>query len=183
MTLAERVGISHPGVLRYFGTKEALLRAVMERRFSPLDALAESMGDNGILWLLTMPAPDEPEVLTRLATVLTAENLDPGDPLHDYFQDHNRRYRALIADAIRISQARGEVREDIDPDVKAAEIVAFSIGIETQWLLDPAGIDREAVQRSFTESLLATLAAPKRRAATKRGPPPSSRRSRAPKPR
>src|SRR5689334_8496970 len=67
MALAERVGISHPGVLRYFGTKEGLLHAVMERRFGSLDALAESLGDKGILGLLAMPAPDEPEVLTRLS--------------------------------------------------------------------------------------------------------------------
>jgi hypothetical protein len=35
---------------------------------------------------------------------------------------------------IRAGQERDEVRSDIEPDVRAVENVAFTIGLETQWL-------------------------------------------------
>ena len=107
--------------------------------------------------MYTRPKPLLP---TRLATVLRTENLDPGEPLHDYFVEGNERVRTLIAGEIRRGQEAGEVRTDVDPDVKAIEILAFSIGIETQWLLQPDKIDRTTVFRSFLRSLLRDLATP-----------------------
>jgi hypothetical protein len=41
--------------------------------------------------------------------------------------------------------------------VKAVEILAFTIGLETQWLLNPESIDVEKVYRSFMRSLLNDL--------------------------
>jgi BetI-type transcriptional repressor, C-terminal len=58
---------------------------------------------------------------------------------------------------LRTGQERGEIRSDIDPEVKALEITAFSIGIETQWLLAPDLIDREKVHRSFARALIDDL--------------------------
>jgi AcrR family transcriptional regulator len=160
LELADRVGMTHAGILHHFGTKEELLRAVMARRDEILDRQASEFEGRGIVGLRDIRDPFEPEVLTRLATVLRTENLDAGEPLHDYFVGGNERVRALIAGEIRRGQASGEVRTDIDPDVKAVEILAFSIGIETQWLLEPDTIDRATVFRSFLRSLLRDLATP-----------------------
>ncbi len=52
-----------------------------------------------------------------------------------------RRYRAAVetvAEEIRRGQRAGRYRADVDPDVKATEIVAFLYGMETSWLLDPS---------------------------------------------
>src|SRR3954452_16440821 len=158
LELAERVGMTHAGILHHFGTKEVLLRAVMARRDEILDRQAGDLEGKGIAGLRDIRDPFEPPVLTRLATVLRTENLDPGEPLHDYFVAGNQRVRALVADEIRRGQLAGEIRTDVDPDIKAIEIVAFSIGIETQWLLEPDTIDRAHVFRSFLRSLLSDLA-------------------------
>jgi AcrR family transcriptional regulator len=160
LELADRVGMTHAGILHHFGTKEDLLRAVMARRDEILDRQADEFEGKGIVGLRTIRDPFEPEILTRLATVLRTENLDPGEPLHDYFVKGNERVRALIAGEIQRGQQAGEVRDDVDPDVKAIEILAFSIGIETQWLLEPDTIDRTIAFRSFLRSLLRDLAAP-----------------------
>jgi AcrR family transcriptional regulator len=157
LELAERVGISHVGILHHFGTKEDLLRAVMARRDAILDRLASDYQGTGIKGLTSIRVPSEPEVLTRLATVLQAENLNPDDPLHDYFIERHQRVREVIAGELRSGQGRGEIRSDIDPDVKAVEIVAFSIGVETQWLLDPDSIDRAKVHKSFARALIDDL--------------------------
>ena len=158
LELAERVGMTHAGILHHFGTKEDLLRAVMARRDEILERQAGEFEGKGIAGLRDIRDPFEPPVLTRLATVLRTENLDPGEPLHDYFVAGDQRVRALVADEIRRGQMDGEIRGDVDPDIKAVEILAFSLGIETQWLLDPDAIDRARVFRSFLRSLLSDLA-------------------------
>jgi AcrR family transcriptional regulator len=160
LALGSRVGMTHVGVLRHFGTKENLLRAVMARRDQILEGLAAEAEGTGIGGLTSIPVPTEPEVLTRLATVLRAENLNPDDPLHDYFNDATHRIRAVIAAELRAGQQTGEIRSDIDPDLKAIEIVAFGIGIETQWLAEPTLIDRQKVHDSFVRSLLDDLTRP-----------------------
>lgn len=187
LALGERVGMSHVGILRHFGTKENLLRAVMARRDQLLEGLAREVAGTGITGLTTIPVPSEPEVLTRLATVLRAENLNPGDPLHDYFNEAGHRIRAVIAAELRAGQDTGEIRGDIDPDLKAIEIVAFGIGIETQWLADPSLIDRQKVHQSFVRALIDDLTRPDaprnvtkrtRSASSKTTPKTATRRSR-----
>ena len=61
--------------------------------------------------------------------------------------------RADLAAEIRSRQERGEYRMDIDPEAKAIEILAFKIGLETQWLLDEHSIDPEKVLISFVRAL------------------------------
>lgn len=157
--LGERVGISHVGILRHFGTKEELLKAVLDRRERILEELTRDYQGTGIVGVTSIPVPFEPEILTRLATVLRAENLNPDDPLHDYFEAQNHRVRDVIAAEIRAGQDKGEIRSDIDPELKAVEIVAFAIGIETQWLSNPA-VDRHKVRESFRRALLDDLTRP-----------------------
>jgi AcrR family transcriptional regulator len=157
LTLAKRVGMSHTGILSYFGTKEGLLKAVMERRTKIRDAQLSHYEGVGIIGLINVGSPNEPEVMTRLATVLRAENLNPDDPLYDYFIESNRRTRHLLATLIRREQRSGEVRADIDPDAKAGELLSFTIGLDTQWLLNPDEIDRRKVFESFARAQLTDL--------------------------
>lgn len=158
--LAERVGMSHVGVLHHFGTKENLLREVMARRDRLVEQRAAEFQGKGIGYLVSVATPEEPAVLTRLATVLRAESLDPDDPLHEHFERGHRHVREVLAAELRSGQERGEIRSDIDPDVKALEIIAFAIGIETQWVFDPSAIERAKVRESFFRALLDDLTRP-----------------------
>jgi hypothetical protein len=54
-------------------------------------------------------------------------------------------------------QREGRYRTDLDPAVKAAEIVAFITGLETSWLLDPS-IPLAEVFREYTTTLAGRLA-------------------------
>jgi AcrR family transcriptional regulator len=175
LELADRIGISHVSILHHFGTKEGLLRAVMARRDQILERLVSEVQGTGIKGLTSIRPPFEPEVLTRLETVLRVENLSSSDPLHDYFTEKTQRTRDVIAAEIRTGQQLGEIRSDIDPDVKAVEIVAFAMGIETQWLLTPDIIDRNQVHQSFARSLIDDLTRPDApRRITKTGAPKAS---------
>ncbi|MBL7498387.1 TetR/AcrR family transcriptional regulator [Frankia sp. CNm7] len=160
LELAERVGLTHAGILHHFGTKQDLLRAVMARRDAELVKAAHEFRGKGIFGLRDVREIPESETLTRLGLVMRAESLDPDAPLHDYFDERDRATRDLIAGELRRGQDAGEIRADIDPDVKATEILAFNIGLETQWLLNPAQIDRPTVFRSYLRALLDDLTRP-----------------------
>ncbi|MCB1001774.1 MAG: TetR/AcrR family transcriptional regulator [Ilumatobacteraceae bacterium] len=138
--LADRVGMTHPGLLYYFGTKQRLLLDVVrERERREASALLSTVGDGpeelgrGLRAIARFVADDA--VRTRLYVVLGAENLDPGDPLHDFFVDRYARVRDLVASAVRRSGAI------VDADQLAREVVATLMGLEIQWLMDPSAFD------------------------------------------
>jgi AcrR family transcriptional regulator len=161
LELADRVGMSHAGILHHFGTKENLLRAVVARRDAVQDENISGLVERGVVSARPTPREPgtyvEPTILTRLVTVLRTENLDPGDPLHDYFVDRQRYVHQLAVAELRAAQERGEIRADVDLDTTAFEILAFTTGIETMWLLDPDAIDIQRVTTTFWQTLIDDL--------------------------
>ena len=155
--IAQEAGVTPAGLLHHFESKEQLLHAVLDARDA--DDLANADLEGDIIEQLErvsqryQRAPD----LIGMFTVLQTENLDPDAPLHNRFL---RRYRdavAIIADVIRRGQQAGRYRADLDPAVKAVEIMAFLHGMETSWLLDPS-IPLTDVFREYTSSLARQLA-------------------------
>ena len=155
--IAQEAGVTPAGLLHHFESKEQLLHAVLDTRDA--DDLANADLEGDIIEQLDrvsqryQRAPD----LIGMFTVLQTENLDPDAPLHNRFL---RRYRdavAIIADVIRRGQQAGRYRADLDPAVKAVEIMAFLHGMETSWLLDPS-IPLTDVFREYTSSLARQLA-------------------------
>lgn len=95
--VADAVGITQPGLLHYVGSKEGLLRLIVEqrydRRFDPDDFLASgepgSRGPGGPSFpaycrYLVAHNAREPELI-RLYMVLGAEASSPDHPAHAYF--------------------------------------------------------------------------------------------------
>ena len=151
--LAEKVGVTTPALLYYFGTKERLLRAVVARReemeaaslspaATPLDNLRNVAG-----FITRHP------MLTRLFVVLGAENLDHGDPLHDFFVKRYRRSRKASAVAVRDEVACGRFRPEVDEAQLAREIVATLMGLEIQWLMDPKAFDLQEAVAAYVDGL------------------------------
>jgi AcrR family transcriptional regulator len=143
--LAEQVGMTHPNWIYYFGTKERLLREVVEERERREDASFYATLDsdvgyftalNGVAHLIVDNA-----VFTRLFVVLGSENLDDGDPLHDFFVDRYKRARQYTEAGLRSDQKKGRIRPDVDIDQIGREVVSTLMGLEIQWLMDPESID------------------------------------------
>lgn len=161
--IAERVGISAPAVLHHFGTKNDLLLAVVEERDRRGETpFLELVGDGGLTGFSRMvEAAKEYENergLMACYVVLEAENLQEGDVAHQYFVERAQVLRAVMADCIVKGQARGEIRGDVDPEAKGAEIVAFLAGAAVQWALDPS-LSLTGMYRTYFDALTRDLSA------------------------
>lgn len=150
--IAGEAGVTPAGLLHHFESKEQLLHAVLDARDLDDESHADRGGD-----LLTQIAQvaerfdRAPELLSTF-TVLLIENILPDAPLHDRMLARHRDATEIVAAAIRGGQADGSYRADIDPAVKAVEILAFIHGMETIWLLDPS-IPLADVFKQYAETL------------------------------
>lgn len=150
--IAGEAGVSPAGLLHHFESKEQLLHAVLDARDADDDAHADRAGDL-ITEIARVPERFErtPELMGAF-TVLLVENLLPDAPLHDRLLRRYRDALGIVADLIRRGQQAGRYRTDLDPTVKAMEIVAFVNGMETTWLLDPL-IPLTEVFKEYAEAL------------------------------
>lgn len=154
--LAERVGMTHPGLLYYFGTKERLLEEVVAaREASERAGYLGRLGEDTSVFLLDEVARFvvDTAVLTRLYLVLAAENLDPGDPLHDFFVQRYANARWLVVEVLRRDQERGAIRADVDVEQTGLEALSLLMGLEVQWLMDPTAIDLVGTVRRYVDDL------------------------------
>jgi AcrR family transcriptional regulator len=155
--IAEEAGVSAAGLLHHFESKEQLLHAVLDARDADDMAHVDMTGDIvEQLEKVTDRFQRSPDLI-GLFTVLQTENLNPDAPLHDRFLGRYRDAIAIVTECIRRGQQAGAYRADLDPAVKAVEIIAFLYGMETSWLLDPS-IPLNDVFRGYASSLASQLA-------------------------
>lgn len=155
--VADRVGMSQTSLLHYFPSKRALLLAVLNWR--------DSITGDGH----TPPDPDEsfsesilrqarfnenvPGVI-ELYAVLCAESITDDHPGREYFSERFATLRAgYLADFTRLAE-EGRLRDGVDPARAAASLIALWDGIQTQWLLDPEGIDMAACLRDYLSLII-----------------------------
>lgn len=176
--IADRAGVQHSLIHRHFGTKEELLRSVIER--ASLGFRASLVGDdlteaslNGYRYMLDRPT---------LIRVMIQLVLDGEDPRRYLVQSHGlNRYSGLVAEeqAERPGRARPvDLPETSSTDAEdgdwpagalppeAVVLGAFSIGavVAESWLLAANGMEqvtaeqfRAAVERAFSVVVPALL--------------------------
>ncbi|MEV6180422.1 helix-turn-helix domain-containing protein [Streptomyces sp. NPDC052015] len=163
--IAERVGATPSALIHHFGSKDGLVRAVLEeadRR--ALERLSITQGAEPTLeeafdWFIRdaeHTAATERD-LAALHTTLTAENLEPGSVLHTWFRDRGRALRAHLVSLFNRAAADGSARADLNPAILAAETAAFIEGAHLLWLLDPEQVDLASVHRSYFEGLASRI--------------------------
>lgn len=164
--VADRCGLTVPGVLRHVGSKTGLLLALLSARDQQdarslqeqLDVTADQLPDDwadrgpeGVdlrsLCAATVRRNAEQPEIVRLFTVLQAESLDPGHPAHDYFEQ--RQSRALAA-----FTALAEAASDRPHDL-ALHVMAMMDGLQLRWLRDTDGVDLVAAWESAAEVIFA----------------------------
>lgn len=144
--ISRRAGYSRAMVNERYGSKTALLRAVMETRFERWMTPDPEGDANGLAVALAYvtrfqsAAADDPRTL-RAMLVLCYETTGPIAELADWMNDALRRYRSTLADALRRGQDDGSVRPDLDPEHAARQFTTHVLGCGLQWTLDPGFMD------------------------------------------
>lgn len=156
--IAARCGMSHPGLLHHFPTKESLLLAVLERRDREDAGHLASEGPTGLEGLRRMVELVARNVTRRpiveLFTVLSAEATSSDHPAHAYFVRRYEVTRDLTRASYVAAHDAGVLREGIDPDAAARGLVAVLDGLQLQWLLDGGATDMVAVVVAHIEAQL-----------------------------
>jgi AcrR family transcriptional regulator len=155
--IASRCGISHPGLLHYFPTKQSLLLAVLEHR-DEVDGerlLADTTGVDTLRRLADIVSLNATRRgMVELFTVLSAEATSADHPAHAFFVE---RYRATVASTeLAYAQAgeQGLLRPGVRPATAARQLVALMDGLQLQWLLADGAVDMAAVVRAHLRAQL-----------------------------
>jgi AcrR family transcriptional regulator len=145
--IAAEAGVSQTGLLYHFRTKEALLNAVMDRHLVFTEEWLWGDGpDPGVKivdiiarHMASWPSQHDDKVYSLLGmnTVVLGENVSPETELHPRLVEGYQTTIERVSATLRSAQERGEMRGDINPQLKAMEIIAFCYGVEAAWLVDP----------------------------------------------
>jgi hypothetical protein len=100
----------------------------------------------------------ETATLTRLYVVLGAESLDASDPLHDFFVERYEMARHFVRTVLEAERTQDRVRQDVDVGQVAQEVIAVVMGLEIQWLADPARVDLGVAIDMYVDRLIRQLA-------------------------
>jgi AcrR family transcriptional regulator len=145
--VAKLAGLSEPGVLYHFPSKDELLLSALQY-FDDVQLAALSDGESIAQASTRAVAGVNRTNIVRLHTAMSGEASDPAHPAHEYFKQRWRRSNGLMADNIRLLQAEGIVDESIDADRASRLIHAAWEGLQNQWLAEPdfdIGVELDAV--------------------------------------
>jgi AcrR family transcriptional regulator len=156
--IAARCGMSHPGLLHHFASKELLLGAVLEHR-DVVDAerfaLEEGTGPQRLQQFVALVAHNAgvPGIVELYAT-LAAEASAADHPAHDYFVARYQRLRERLTETFRAVQEEGRLRPGLDPAHLAVATIALTDGLQVQWLLDRGSVDMAAALGRFLDAVV-----------------------------
>ena len=137
--IAARAGITHPGLLRHFSSKDALLGAVVDRLESDNQAWSEHAphGNESLGFAdLARRNARSPGYL-ELYTALSGEATSATHPAHAHMRDRYARVRDILAAQI----AAGPVRAGVEPSLHATLLIAGWDGLQVQQRYAPAEVD------------------------------------------
>jgi AcrR family transcriptional regulator len=141
--IAESVGITQPGLLHHFPSKQQLLLGIFEhyesRNLAKFQAVMENRSFGDGLREVARQHEEDPSFI-RFFTTLTAEALDSEHPAHDWFIERYRGVRGHWSESIRREQAAGRLKEGLDPELLADVLIAVFDGLELQHLREPDAV-------------------------------------------
>jgi AcrR family transcriptional regulator len=158
--IASRCGISHPGLLHHFASKELLLQAVLEHR-DRVDAegvgFDESRGASTLSRIVALVGRNaQRRAIVELFATLSAESAADDHPAHAYFVERYRNVVEILARAYAEAKEDGVLADGIDPEDASRELVALMDGLQVQWLLNPSETDMQRLVRDHIQRKLTT---------------------------
>lgn len=170
MEIAQKVGITHAGVLHHFGSKDQLLIEVLKYRDrADVEHLKGHQPPTGLELFSHLIATaranmDRPGIV-QTYTVLSAESVTDAHPGQAWFQARFLGLRALLVESLKQVCGPENPRSEAEIESAAEAIVAVMDGLQIQWLLDPDGVDLAGSTAFAIGAILAAVVRPRERPA------------------
>lgn len=163
--IAERVGMTHAGVLHHFGSKDALLLEVLDHRDRTDVAHLEGKHIPDGLDLFrhlvkTALLNAQRAGIVQAFAVLSAESVTDGHPGRTYFEERYRTLRGDVDHAFRVVCRERGIEAPATVDAAAASILAVMDGLQVQWLLDPEAVDLARSTAFAIEAIVRAVVGP-----------------------
>jgi len=138
--IGRELGVQPAQLLHYFGSKDDLLESVIARWDAESEAVivegAAKRKDFLDAWPLIVERNSKVPGLVHLYTALAAEATDENHPSRPFFAERWRRVRGYIVADLEHRVRDGRASPGLDPKRSAARLIAFSDGMQLQWLMD-----------------------------------------------
>jgi AcrR family transcriptional regulator len=153
--IAEEIGTSHTALLHHFGSKDALLEAVLVRREDREGPWRRTLlQEKGLLETV-------PEVMRhnagirgviQLDATLRAEAVSPDHPAHAFIRRRDAELIGSLRSEFEREIGAGRVAPHLDPAVLARQTASLIDGIQLAWLYDES-VDMPGSLRHFLQLL------------------------------
>jgi len=158
--VAEQAGMTHAGVLHHFGSKEALLIAMLQYRdgeeAAGVPGRAQTEGPAFLGHMLdTVRENTQRPGVVQTYTVLSAESVTEGHPAQSYFRTRLSDLRDKVAGVL--AEVTGRDPEDSEVRDDASALIALMDGLQVQWLLDPEAVDMPRIVEKVMDELVDRL--------------------------
>lgn len=141
--IAKAVGVTPAAIIRLFGSKEALLTAVLDRSDGE-NNVERTTGSTGLQFLRDFAAILARQVhrkgMIELLLTMAAEASDEDHPARPYMVGRYEAVVQAVAEALHQAVRDGDVLPMSSEDVlvEARGFIALMDGLELQWLLNPS---------------------------------------------
>ena len=133
--VAAKCGLSMPGIMHYFSSREDLLTQVLMKRDQ--DAMARHKAPWTLPTSLEIIGENQQTPgLVELFVSLAAAASDASHPAHPYFEERYRSFRDTLTGRVASAQRAGQMRADVPAERLAMLILAVADGIQLQWMTD-----------------------------------------------
>lgn len=165
IAIGERAGYSRGLASHHFGSKSGLFRKVLKHITSVWTQelelnLKDSTGLNAILAALDAHRDhlrDFPDH-ARAMFILWTGSFDPASEFKPNVIEFHRLQREAAAAWVIGGQAAGEIRRDVDPEGFGEQFYASLLGLNYQWLVNPA-VDMNTAIDLLKKNIVALLKA------------------------
>lgn len=136
--LAQAVGLSQPGLLYYFDSKDELFVEILRKRDElDLKTYWREGAENPFRTLLSVMRHNaKVPGLVELYARLSAEASDKAHPAHRYFVERRETLFSLLGTVIEEGKKTGQYPADVDPVQVGIILNAAADGLQIMWLQD-----------------------------------------------
>lgn len=162
--IGRELGLEPANILYYFGSRDGLLREVIERwdagNIEALNLDADSLE----LYATAIRRNVAIRGIVHLYLAFATEAVDADHPAHDFFRDRFASVVHELAVTLRVGQDAGQVRADVDPERASRLLIALADGLQLQALMDPSidapGDLEAAMDELFVDGARSRIARP-----------------------